>query len=263
MRELEFITKIIRQAGQQLREKYFSLNAEVISRKSAKDLVTSTDSEIERYISTAIENEYPNDSIVGEEATAINRTSGRRWIIDPIDGTTNFIHRIPFFSISIALYDGPTGLLGLVYNPVLDELYHAVRGGGAFLNDRAIHVTETDQLVDALVVTGFACLRADLPHNNLKNFTTIAAQVRGILRFGSAALDLCSVACGRTDAFWEMHLNPWDIAAGVLLVSEAGGTITDFAGNPEDGSGEKIVATNGKLHDKICGILTSNEPTNS
>ncbi len=251
---LEFLKDTIKQAGDitlKYREKGKSLG---IDRKSSKDLVTEADVAVEEYIVSQIKEKYPEHAILGEES---GKTGGNeyRWIIDPIDGTTSFIHDQPFYSVSIGLEKEGEMILGAVYGPALDELFYAEKDKGAFLNDHKIKVSDTDEIVDSCLATGFACLRENLEHNNLPYFNVIAAKARGVRRFGSAALDMCYTACGRMDGFWELNLKIYDIAAGMVILREAGGKITDFDGK-EISDCSEIAATNGKLHDKLIDILS-------
>lgn len=224
-----FLKDTIKQAGKISLEYRKKLSDLEISRKSAKDLVTEADVAVENYIVEQIKLEYPEHSILGEES-GTHSGNEYQWIIDPIDGTAGFVHCHPFYSISVALHKGPNGILGGVFVPVLDELFLAEKGGGATLNDAPIHVSKRSQLNECMIGTGFACLREDFTHNNLPYFNEIAPKVRGMRRHGSAAADLAYVACGRFDAFWELNLKIYDIAAGAVIVEEAGGKVSDFSG---------------------------------
>ncbi|HNW91423.1 MAG TPA: inositol monophosphatase family protein [bacterium] len=253
--EITVATNIARQAGAVLREHYQAHEPLQITHKSEKDLVTATDILVEQLVTDAITRVFPDDGITGEETGGVATTGARQWIIDPIDGTTNFIRRIPFFAVSIGLVISGQPAAGVVYNPILDELYCAVRGEGAFLNGKKLHVTPIADLAQALVITGFACLRANRQPNNLANFMTIAPQTLGIRRLGAASLDLCAVASGRAEAFWELYLKPWDVAAGGLVVEEAGGMVTDFAGGSDWLHADTLLASNGAIHTTVRGML--------
>ena len=219
--------------------------------KNRKDIVTVTDKKVEELIIKKIDRHYPTHDILGEEtgrsqARISDNNEKYLWIIDPIDGTTSFFHGQPFYSISIALKKEDQTILGGVYAPALDQLFFAEKGGGAFLNGESIQVSRCEKLIDSVMATGFACLRAGLTKNNLTHFNRIVPLLRDIRRFGSAALDLCYVACGKVDGFWEMELNLYDIAAGALIAEEAGAIVSDFSGGnlyPEQG----IVAANPSL----------------
>jgi len=238
-----FLKNLILQAGEICKKEQKLLKPTDVDFKDKKDLVTVIDKRVEDFIIKQIIKKYPLHGIFGEETGKINLSSDYLWIIDPIDGTTSFFHQQPFYSISIAVqYQGQT-IYGAVLAPRMDELFFAEKNSGAFLNNLPICVTQTDKLVNCVMATGFACLRANLSDNNLKYFNKIAPQLRDIRRYGSAAIDLCYVACGRFDGFWEMNLNLYDIAAGAFIVEQAGGVVCDFNGNsnfPDRG----IIASN-------------------
>lgn len=225
-----------------------------VSFKGKRDLVTEVDRLVEDFIVSRIRDTYPDHDVFGEETGKTDRHSDFCWIIDPIDGTTSFFHDQPFYSVSIAVqYQGDT-IAGAVHAPKLDELYWAEKNSGAFIDDRPIRVSATDTLINALFATGFACLRDGFEQNNLQHLNRILPQIRDIRRFGSAAIDLCYVACGRLDGFWEMNLNPYDIAAGALIVREAGGRVCDFQGGP-DYPAKGILATNGRIETDMIALL--------
>ncbi len=247
---ITFLKGLIRQAGNICKKEQKFLKLSDVSFKNKKDLVTITDKKVESFIIKAIRKNYPSHDIFGEETGKTHFSSDYLWIIDPIDGTTSFFHQQPFYSISIAVQHLGQTICGAVYAPNLDELFYAAKDSGAFLNDQSIDVSRADRLINCVMGTGFACLRADLPDNNLPYFNKIVPKLRDIRRYGSAALDLCYVACGRLDGFWEMNLNIYDIAAGAFIVQKAGGTICDFKGNsnfPEQG----IIAANIYLQKKL------------
>ncbi len=245
-----FLKNLILQAGDICKKEQKLLTPEDVEFKDTKDLVTVIDKKVEDFIVKKIKEDYPGHDIFGEETGRTNLSSDYLWVIDPIDGTTSFFHQQPFYSISIAVqYQGKT-ILGAVFAPRLDELFMADIDKGAFLNDKPICVTKTSELVNSVMATGFACLRANLKDNNLKYFNKIAPQLRDIRRYGSAAVDLCYVACGRVDGFWEMHLNLYDIAAGAFIVEQAGGIVSDFNGGsnfPEQG----IIASNKNIRQNL------------
>jgi myo-inositol-1(or 4)-monophosphatase len=206
------------------------------SKSNEYDLVTEMDQRSEKILIESIQKEYPEHSILSEEAGGIENKSDYVWVIDPLDGTVNYAHRFPIFCISVALQFRGETLLGAVYVPVLGELFTALKGQGAFLNSRAdargvpIQVSSITQLAQSLLATGFPYDRATDPDNNLNYFCQIVPKIGGISRSGSAAFDLCNVACGRINGYWEFKLSPWDVAAGVLIVEEAGGTVDYIAG---------------------------------
>lgn len=226
---ITFLKELILSAGKICREQQPLLKSTDVDFKGKKDLVTNTDKQVENFIIQAIQKTYPGHDIFGEETGKTCNSSEYLWIIDPIDGTTSFFHQQPFYSVSIAIQHLGKTICGAVYAPVLDELFHADKTG-AFLNDKPIKVSNTQCLVDSVMATGFACLRDGLKDNNLVYFNKIVPDLRDIRRYGSAAIDLCYVACGRLDGFWEMSLNPYDIAAGAFIVEKSGGSVCDFNG---------------------------------
>ncbi len=238
---------LIRESWQQPKE---------IGYKGAIDLVTSVDRESERRIVDILQRNFPDHSILAEEETnLVGAKRNYRWIIDPLDGTTNFAHGYPQFCISIALeYDGKI-VLGLVYDPMRRECFRAVKGQGATLNGSAIQTSDIKELNKALLATGFPYdgrEKADLYLTFFKEFMT---RSQGIRRAGSAALDLCYVACGRLDGFWEFKLRPWDTAAAGLIVEEAGGKLTDFSGHSFSIWENETLASNGTIHDEMVGVM--------
>jgi len=253
MTRVETAVEIARAAGERLLDHRRRLDRLAVDRKGAIDLVTEADLESERLIRRRLAESFPGDGILGEELGRDER--GRdapwQWRIDPLDGTTNFVHGHPFFTVSIGLFRDGRPYGGVVYAPVLDELFRAEEGRGARLNDGPIRVSGVSALDAALLATGFPYRRAELPDNNVANFAHFVVRVRGIRRGGSAALDLAYVACGRFDGYWELHLSPWDVAAGAALVREAGGRVTDFDGGEAWDDGSRIIASNGHLHDAI------------
>ena len=252
-----FLNNIITRAGEISLDYKARLHEVQITRKdTVKDLVTEADVAVENYLVEQIKKHYPDHAICGEES---GDHSGNefRWVIDPIDGTTSFIHDLPFYSISIALQKNDQTILAAVFAPVLDELFMAERGQGATFNDQPIGVSSRTELSDCLITTGLACLRADLEQNNLPLINRIAPKLRGLRMLGSAAMDLCFVACGRTDGSWELNLNIYDIAAGMLIVTEAGGTVTDLAGKNTEQLPHEIMATNTKIHTELAELLSA------
>lgn len=251
---ISFLKNLITRAGEICINDQNSLKSDDVEFKNPKDLVTITDKKVESFLIAEINARFPEHDILGEETGKSNRSSNFLWIIDPIDGTTSFVHGQPFYSVSIALEKDGQIILGAVYAPVLGQLFHGEIGRGAFLNEIPIKVSATKCLVDAVMATGFACLRDGLEQNNLTHFNKIVPQLRDIRRYGSAAIDLCYVACGKLDGFWEMNLNIYDIAAGALIVKEAMGEVSSFSGDPgypENG----IVAANSYLHPKLIKML--------
>jgi myo-inositol-1(or 4)-monophosphatase len=223
--------------------------------KGEINLVTEVDRICEGRIIEIIKKAFPEHNILTEETPMPEGSSPYRWIIDPLDGTTNYAHGYPFFCTSIALELEGEIVLGAIYDFLLDELFTAQQGKGAFLNGERIFVSTTERLTEALLCTGFPYDLRESPVNNLDHFNHFIMEARAVRRDGSAALDLCYVAAGRFDGFWELKLNPWDVAAGKLIVEEAGGVVTDFEGGPLDIYGQEILATNGRIHEEMIGVL--------
>lgn len=226
-----------------------------IRKKGTIDLVTEADTESEKAIIEFISEKFPDHSILAEESGLNQGDTRCQWIIDPLDGTINFAHRLPIFSISIAFAHHGDIRTGVVFNPVNGELFSAVSGQGATLNNSPLKVSDTKAVGESLLVTGF-------PYDLLSVFEEITVRLnrclqhaQGIRRLGSAALDLCDVACGRFDGFWEQNLNPWDTAAAVLIASESGALVTDFANNPFTIDKKELLATNGHIHTEMLSLL--------
>lgn len=226
-----------------------------IKYKGAVNLVTEMDLLAEKVIVSEIRKRYPDHSLLAEEKTDLRADSPYRWIIDPLDGTTNYAHGFPVFSVSIALEKEGKVILGAVYDPTRDELFVAKKGQGTRLNGRKIRVSSTPKLSECLLATGFPYDIREAAADNFDHFRNFALRAHAVRRAGSAALDLCYVAAGRFDGFWEMRLGPWDMAAGGLIVREAGGKVTDFLGNPVHLDGEHVLASNGKIHREMMRIL--------
>jgi myo-inositol-1(or 4)-monophosphatase len=232
-----------------------------ISYKGEVDIVTQADGRSEQAIMARLRNHFPKHAIVAEEsgAHAAAAVAGVRhcWYVDPLDGTTNFAHGFPWFCVSIALAEGAPGeeklLAGVVYQPVTQELFTAAAGEGAYLNNKRIHVSYVEKLATSLLATGFPShKRAQNP--NIHFYWNFTLQSHGVRRAGSAALDLASVACGRFDGFWEFGLHAWDTAAGVLLIQEAGGMVTDFSGKPYRLGAQECLASNGRIHEEMRAV---------
>ncbi|RLB05325.1 MAG: inositol monophosphatase [Deltaproteobacteria bacterium] len=223
--------------------------------KGEINLVTEVDTRCERMIVEIIKKSFPQHNILTEETPMPELPSPYRWIVDPLDGTTNYAHGYPCFCTSIALEVGGEIVLGAIYDPILEELFTAQKGKGAFLNGERIFVSSTQRLIEALISTGFPYDLRESSENNLDHFNNFIMEARAIRRDGSAALDLCYVAMGRFDGFWELKLKPWDVAAGKIIVEEAGGLVTDFRGGPLDIYGDQILATNGKIHNEMMEVL--------
>lgn len=223
--------------------------------KGAKDLVTELDTASEALIVEMLLDRFPGHGILAEEGQYPPGDGLHTWIIDPIDGTTNFAHGYPWFCSSIALEREGQLEVGVIYNPISDELFTATQGGGAFLNGRRLHVSRRSPLASSLLATGFPYDCATDPENNFDNFIRFQKAARGIRRAGAAALDLAWLAAGRLDGFWEVKLKPWDVAAGTLLIQEAGGTVTSFDGSPYTVRNHRILASNGLIHPEMIAML--------
>jgi len=224
----------------------------LVDYKGAIDLVTSVDRESERRIVDLLRKKFPGHSILAEEETDLVGTqASHRWIIDPLDGTTNFAHGYPQFCVSLALERDGEVIMGLVYDPLRPECFQAVKGQGATLNGDPIRISSVTELDRALLATGFPYDQRDKADFYLAFFKAFITRAQGIRRNGSAALDLCYVACGRLDGFWELKLRPWDTAAGALIVAEARGKLSDLSGNQFSIWGEETLASNGAIHDAM------------
>jgi myo-inositol-1(or 4)-monophosphatase len=256
--ELQFAAEAAREAGALLRglgER--RLAAEV--KHSDIDLVTEADRRSEALLLERLSKEFPDCAFLAEEGGGREAASGgaarARWIIDPLDGTTNFAHGFPHYSVSIALEEDGVVTLGLVYDVCKGELFAAERGLGAWLNGKPIRVSAVGALSKALLATGFPYDRKTSEHNNLDHYARMKMRCHGIRRAGSASLDLCYVAAGRLDGYWEMKLKPWDVAAGALVVLEAGGALSDLRGGPFDWTGASTIASNARIHGEIATVL--------
>jgi len=257
----EAAAALAREAGAVLLEGYG--RAHRPERKGRIDLVTEYDRRSERLLLDAIARRYPGTAVLAEESGAHTGTMAAgsagalRWILDPLDGTTNFAHNYPFFAVSIAAEVDGELAAGVVFDPVRDELFAAARGHGATLNGTPVRVSSIARVEDALLVTGFPYDVREHPERSLPQFQAFLMRAQGIRRDGSAALNLCYLAAGRFDGFWEASLSPWDVAAGALLIREAGGTLTDYDGGPFRLESRRILASNGRLHEEMQAILAA------
>lgn len=227
----------------------------VIHKKGAIDLLTESDTGSERVIIETIKKVFPSHGIMAEESGLENGDAECVWIIDPLDGTTNFAHNLGLFAVSIAFAVKGNIVAGIVLNPVTGELFTATEGGGAQLNGLPVHVSKTGMLSESLLVTGFPYDFTDIIRNIKTRFFNCLQASQGVRRLGSAALDLCFTAAGRFEGFWEENLKPWDTAAGVIIAKEAGALVTDFSGNPFDMNKKEILATNGMIHREMIRLL--------
>lgn len=225
--------------------------------KNPINLVTDADRAAEQCVIDSIRTRFPTHRFLAEERGRVEEApSPYLWIIDPLDGTTNFAHGYPAYCVSIGLEHNGRCILGVIFDPSRDELFTAIENSGARLNGRPIHVSNTMTLDSSLLVTGFAYDIRETPRNNLDHFAKFALKAQGLRRTGSAALDLCYVAAGRFDGFWEVRLNPWDMAAGSVIVREAGGRLTDFSGKDLSIYGQELVASNGQIHQAMLQVLS-------
>ena len=254
MQEFERVaTAAAAHAGALLRERYGG--RQHVSFKSAIDLVTTVDREAEGLIVAALRAAFPDHGIIAEESPAMAGRGDHRWYVDPLDGTTNFAHGFPQFAVSIALEAGEEVVLGVVHDPMREETFVATRGGGARLNGTPIGVSDVTSLGRSLVASGFPYDVQERVDFYDAFWREALRRAQGVRRVGSAALDLCYVACGRFDAFWEWKLQAWDVAAGCLIVEEAGGRVSDLAGAPHRLTGGRTAASNGHVHGELLGMI--------
>lgn len=255
---LQLAIDAARTAGQYLKENVGHIRS--VEHKFGQDtnLVTEMDKGSEALIIDMIRKTYPKHGILGEESGGSAADAETVWIIDPLDGTTNFTHGLPLFCVSIGVQHKGELVAGAVYDPNLNEMFTAEKGGGAYLNGQKLKVSSAESLRQSLLVTGFPYNIRDNPYNAVQHFTAFLMEAQAVRRLGSAALDLCYVGAGRFDAFWEVALQAWDMAAGILIVSEAGGVVTDFRGNEMKVSGRDLLASNGKIHQAMMDVLRRN-----
>jgi myo-inositol-1(or 4)-monophosphatase len=243
-----------RGAGQLLREELGGTRR-IRHKRSVIDLVTEMDQRAEAFIVERLLGAFPDHAVLAEESGATDGRSEYRWLIDPLDGTTNYAHGLPVFAVSVALERAGVVELGVAYDPSRDECFVAERARGATLNGEAIRVSSVDALDQALLVTGFPYDIRTTSETNLPEYATLSVRAQAVRRLGSAVIDLCYVACGRLEGFWELALGPWDMAAGGLIVQEAGGRVTNVRGGPWRLEGPGVLATNGRVHDAILTAL--------
>ncbi len=251
--EAKAAEKIAVAAGKMVREGFSS--GYTISRKGRIDLLTEVDLASEKLIKESIQKEFSKDGFFGEEGGGADFEKGRVWVVDPLDGTTNFTHGLKIFAVSIAFFENGIVRAGAVYQPMTDELFSAWENGGAYLNGKVIAVSRRKTVSTAMGVTGFPYNIEPVFTRILKQLGSILPVAEGVRRLGSASMDLCYVANGIFDFFWEFNLKPWDVAAGGLIVREAGGKVTDFLGRPDFVSSGRLLATNGLIHEEVIGLL--------
>ena len=257
---IEKVYKIAKEAGNIIRDGFGSqFNIEF--KTNSANLVTEIDKKSESAIINFIKKEFPGHNILAEESGKMKGNSEYTWVIDPLDGTTNFAHGLRIFSVSIGLQKLGATIIGVVYDVMNDKIYTAEKGGGAFCNDQKINVGTRTSVEDSLLVTGFPYDLKDNPGPILKRFNNFILEARGVRRLGSAAIDFCYIASGAFDGYWEVNLNPWDVCAGMLIVEEAGGMVTNFKGEKIDIHSNEYLATNGSLLKPMIDMLNSNSRT--
>lgn len=245
-----------REAGAVQLSHFRSGNLHISAKFNQADVVTVADKAAEKSIITNIRRSYPSHAVLTEESGAIAGDGGWRWVIDPLDGTTNFSNGLPLFSVSIAVEHNDVPVIGVVFAPYLNELFHAIKGEGAFLNGKKICPSTKEDLSHAVVATGFPVDKDRTNDNNIDNVVRVLPRVRGLRRLGSAAIDLCYVAAGFLDGYWELNLHEWDVAAGSLIVKEAGGEIAHFRRDRNI----SILASNKNLHTLLLALLSDTPP---
>lgn len=228
--------------------------------KGEINLVTEVDRECERIIATHLQGKFPTHDMLAEEGSGFRRNSEYKWIVDPLDGTTNYAHTYPLFCVSIALEHKGEIIAGVVFEPNHAELFVAEKGSGSFMNNQKIQVSKSAPLKRSLVATGFAYNIAETNKNNIANFNNMLLSAQAVRRDGVAAVDLCYVACGRYDGFWELNLFPWDVAAGSLIIREAGGELSDFGGKAFSIYNKEILTSNGSIHQEMAKVLQEGKP---
>lgn len=251
-----FMEEVSREAGSILMSGFRKKDLE-INFKGKRDLVTEKDLESEKFITEQIINRYPEHTVVAEEGNNYQGNDSLRWYIDPLDGTNNYAHGIPIFAVNLALFDEKQYqvVAACTFDPNRNEMYTASKGQGAFCNNEKIHVSTTGNLGNALLVTGYPYEKDDPASNNTRETSAFMPHIRCLRRFGSAALDLCNVAAGYLDGYWEMGLKPWDMAAGLLIVAEAGGKVTAYNGTAATVHSSAICASNTLLHQQMTDVL--------
>ncbi|HEY9165485.1 MAG TPA: inositol monophosphatase family protein [Candidatus Kryptonia bacterium] len=254
---IDKIKEIAVQAGHFLKENQGRIS-EVKEKGSSTNLVTDIDRKSEAMIVDFVRKNFPGHDVLAEEGGGSKTNSEYKWIVDPLDGTTNFTHGYPVYCVSIAVEHKGEVIAGAVYDPNLDEMFTSEKGSGAFLNGERIHVSQTDNLPHAMLATGFPYDVKDDPYNCIEHFDTFLLYSQAIRRLGSAALDICNVANGRLDGFWEVNLHAWDTAAAVLISTEAGGRVSDFRGGKYSIYDKNILLSNGRIHDAMIKVLAKN-----
>jgi len=248
------VIQISKKAGEIVREG-FGKNFSIEYKTNISNLVTEIDKKSEALIIDFIKKEFPVHSVLAEESGEHGTSSEYLWVIDPLDGTTNFAHRLPIFAVSIGVQKNGETICGVVYDVTRDEIYSSEKGSGSFRNGEKLHVSTNDDLRKSVLVTGFPYNISENPDHAIERFIASLKAARAVRRLGSAAIDFCYVASGVFDAFWEVHLHPWDICAGKLIVEEAGGVVTNFNNEKIDIYSKQILATNNRVHQKMLELL--------
>lgn len=260
-RYLDIATVAAQAGGKELQKYWGNLKTDDVQEKRPGDLVTEADKAAEAAVLAVLQRHLPDHAILAEESGMKGDWDAEYlWAIDPLDGTTNYAHQYPCFAVSVGLLHKGIPIVGVVYNPIHNELYRAAKGLGATCNNLPIHVSKTECLAKSLLVTGFAYDRRTTPDNNYAEFCWLTHKTQGVRRDGAASLDLAYVACGRIDGYWERGLSPWDIAAGIVIVQEAGGLVTGYDQLPFEIRSDRILATNGALHSELSDELMTIRP---
>ncbi|MCX6171199.1 MAG: inositol monophosphatase family protein [Ignavibacteriales bacterium] len=253
---IDKVIQISKEAGEIVKEG-FGKNFSVEFKTNITDMVTEIDKKSEAAIINYIKKEFPTHAVLAEESGEHKSSSDYLWVIDPLDGTTNFALGLPIFSVSIGLQKNSETICGVVYDVMRDEIYSAEIGSGSFRNGKKLQVSSNDDLGKSMLVTGFPYDIHDNPDFAIERFAAFLKTSRAVRRLGSAAIDMCYVAAGVFDGFWEVHLHPWDMCAGKLIIEEAGGVVTNFAGEEIDIFSKQILATNGKVQKRMIDVLKS------
>ncbi|MBT8386720.1 MAG: inositol monophosphatase [Ignavibacteria bacterium] len=253
---IDDLINIAKEAGSVIKEGFVK-DVNIEYKTSDNNLVTEIDKASEKLITDFIRKKYPSHSIIAEEGGGEKKDSDYLWVIDPLDGTTNFAHGLPIFSVSIGLQKNRVTIAGVVYDVMRDNIFSAELGAGAFAESEKITVSKNDYLGHSMLGTGFPYNKKENPDKLFERFIALTKTARGVRRLGSAAIDFCYLASGVFDGFWEVHLHPWDICAGKLIVEEAGGLVTDFDGNKTNIFTRRILSTNGKIHEQVIKVMNS------
>ena len=251
---IEDIIKISKEAGELIKNNFGKVHS-IEFKTNVLNLVTETDKASEKLITDFIKKKYPSHGILAEEGSDLNKSAEYLWVVDPLDGTTNFAHGLPIFSVSIGVQKSGETIAGVVYDVMRDIIYSAEKGSGSFANGKRISVNKNQNLGHGMLVTGFPYNIRENPDKAIERFAAMLGTARAIRRLGSAAIDFCYVANGVFDGFWEVSLHPWDICAGKLIVEEAGGLVTDFDGKNIDIYSKRILATNGYVHQRMIDVM--------